>query len=144
MKLELREPRTPEEFDLYYDLRWRVLRERWTQARDSEKDEHEGEAIHMAAWAGEKLVGVGRVHFNSPEEAQVRYMAVEEGYSDRGIGSLILEALEDRARRAGGGRIVLNARESAVPFYRKHAYELVDQSGTLFGTLLHWRMRKTL
>ena len=144
MVYELREPKTKEEFQLYYDLRWRILREPWTQDRASSLDEHEGEAVRLGAWMGDKLLGVGRLHFNSPAEAQVRYMAVEEGHTGRGIGSLLLEELESRARRAGAMRVVLSARERAVQFYRKHGYELVDQSGTLFNSIVHWWMRKEL
>lgn len=144
MNIELREPKTPEEFQLYYDLRWRILREPWTQDRASSQDEHEQEAVRLGAWHGGKLVGVGRLHFNSQDEAQVRYMAVEEGYTGRGVGSLLLAELETRARRAGAKHVVLNARESAIPFYRKHNYAVADQSGTLFHSIVHWRMRKEL
>jgi N-acetylglutamate synthase-like GNAT family acetyltransferase len=144
MCIEVREPRTKEELDLYYDLRWRVLRERWTTVRDSGRDEHENEAFHLTAWQGSKLVGTGRLHFNSAEEAQVRCMAVEEGYRSSGIGSLILKRLEQRAKADGAKRMVLNARESAVPFYQKHAYEQMDPSGTLFDSIPHWLMRTEL
>lgn len=142
--IELREPKTQEEFRLYYDLRWRILREPWTQDRASSQDEHEQEALRLAAWMGDRLVGVGRLHLNSQDEAQVRYMAVEEGHTGRGIGTLLLEELETRARRAGAKRMVLNARESAVSFYLKHNYELAGQSGTLFNSIVHWWMRKEL
>ncbi len=144
MKIELREPGTERELELYYDLRWRILRERWTQVRASGRDEHEHDAHHLTAWDGTKLVGTGRLHFNTGEEAQVRYMAVEESYARQGIGSMILRALETEARKRGAKRIVLNARDSAVPFYRKHHYVLVDQSGTLFDSIVHWRMEKDL
>ena len=144
MKIDVREPASDRDFELYYDLRWRVLRERWTQVRESGRDEHEHDAYHLTAWDGTKLVGTGRLHFNSDEEAQVRCMAVEESHARQGIGSKILKALEDRARARGAKRVVLNARESALPFYRKHRYELVDQSGTLFDSIVHWRMKKNL
>jgi GNAT superfamily N-acetyltransferase len=144
MKIELREARTEEELGLYHDLRWRILREPWTQVRASGRDEHEHDAYHLTAWEGSKLVGTGRLHFNSRDEAQVRYMAVEEGYARRGIGSLILKALEEQAQRAGANRIVLNARESALPFYQAHRYQLVDQTGTLFDSIVQWWMKKDL
>src|SRR6266567_2280266 len=150
MRVEIREPKNEEEFELYYDLRWRILRQPWTDLRESGKDEHEPQAFHLTAWEGAKLVGVGRLHFNSPEEAQVRYMAVDEGCSGRGIGSLILTGLEEAARRRGAKHVMLNARESAITFYRKHKYDLIgacpttDQSGTLFESLVHWRMRKDM
>lgn len=142
MRIEVRQPRTPEELDLYYDLRWRVLREQWTKSRDSGRDEHEQEAFHLTAWDGPKLVGTGRLHFNTPEEAQVRCMAVEEAYRSSGVGSLILQALEQRAREQGARFVMLNAREGAVSFYRKHGYQLMDQSNTLFNLIPHWRMCK--
>jgi N-acetylglutamate synthase-like GNAT family acetyltransferase len=144
MAIEVREPRTQEELDLYYDLRWRVLREQWTKARDSGRDEHEHNAFHLTAWDGSKLVGTGRLHFNTPEEAQVRCMAVEDAYRSTGVGSLILEALEGRAREQGAKLVMLNAREGAVSFYRKHGYQLMDQSNTLFNLIPHWRMHKAL
>ena len=130
--------------ELYFDLRWRVLRERWTQVRETGKDEHETDAFHLTAWVGGKLAGTGRLHFNSPQEAQVRFMAVEEAYARHGIGSRILEALEARARKKQARRVVLNARDSAVNFYRKRGYQLVDQSATLFDSIVHWRMQKLL
>ena len=144
MYIEIREPRTAQEIEAYYELRWRILREPWTQARESGKDEHEDNAIHLTAWAGERLVGVGRVHMISPDQAQIRYMAVETGDARRGVGSLILAGLEERAARLGARAIVLNARDTAVGFYRKHGYRLVDQSGTLFNSIVHWLMQKDL
>lgn len=144
MDLVLREPRSEEDFKLYYDLRWRILREPWTQARESGRDEHEENAIHVMACDGDTLVGVGRLHFNSPGEAQIRYMAVEPQHWNQGIGGRILMELEERARLAGAERIVLNAREAAIPFYRKHGYAPADQSGTLFNSIIHWSMSKHL
>jgi N-acetylglutamate synthase-like GNAT family acetyltransferase len=144
MHIELREPKTADDFALYYDLRWRILRKPWTQDRESSKDEHESLAVHLMAWADSKLVGVGRLHFNTPEEAQVRYMAVEESYANRGVGTVILEELEGRAKRGGATRIVANARENALNFYKKHGYRLIDRADTLFDSLVHWRVVKPL
>jgi N-acetylglutamate synthase-like GNAT family acetyltransferase len=144
MNIELREPKTANDFALYYDLRWRILRKPWTQDRESSKDEHESLAVHLMAWADNKLVGVGRLHFNDPEEAQIRYMAVEESCASRGVGTIILEELEVRAKRAGATRIVANAREKALSFYKKNGYRLIDRADTLFESLVHWRVVKSV
>jgi predicted GNAT family N-acyltransferase len=144
MKVELREPTTANDFALYYDLRWRVLHKPWTTDRNSGKDEREEQAIHLMAWADGKLIGVGRLHFNSAEEGQLRYMAVEKEYSREGVGSVILRSLEARAGQAGATHIVLNARNSALSFYEKHGYCLVGTADTLFGSIIHLRMRKYL
>jgi N-acetylglutamate synthase-like GNAT family acetyltransferase len=144
MELHLREPRTAEEFEKYYDLRWRILRAPWTAERASGRDEHEQDAIHLAAWADDRLVGTGRVHFLSADEAQIRGMAVETGFERKGIGSMILTGLEERAARLGAKHFVLHARDTAIPFYQQHHYRLLDQSHTLFESIVHWRMRKEL
>lgn len=140
----VREPSGASEVDRYYDLRWRVLREPWSQERGQERDEHEREAIHLGAWAGERLLGVGRLHFVTPDTAQIRYMAVEPEMQGRGIGGRILEELEIRARQGGAERIVLNARDRAVRFYRRHGYGVTHSSETLFNAIPHWEMLKTL
>ena len=76
----IKEPKTKEEFEQYYDLRWKILRQPWNQPRGSEKDEKENESIHIMLIHNDKVIGCGRGHFNSPTEAQIRYMAVEEGF----------------------------------------------------------------
>src|SRR5215475_5130618 len=100
----VREPADANEIDRYYDLRWRVLREPWSQERGQERDEHEHEAIHLGAWMGDRLVGVGRLHFISADTAQIRYMAVEPEMQGHRIGSRILEELELRATQSGANR----------------------------------------
>ncbi|MCU1233397.1 MAG: Histone acetyltransferase HPA2-like protein [Candidatus Solibacter sp.] len=140
-RLLIREPRSGVDFGLYYDLRWRILREPWTQQRETARDEYEDTACHIMAFCGEQLVGVGRLHFNSADEAQVRYMAVEDGFQGKGVGSNILTELEKRAWERGARRIVLNAREGAVHFYERHGYERTEHASELFG-ISHWEMEK--
>ena len=142
--LEVREPRTKEEFDSYYRLRWEVLRKPWNRPEGSEKDELEKESIHVMACVGARVVGVGRAHFNSQEEAQARYMAVDEAYRGKGVGASILAELEKQARSRGAKHIVLNSRATAAEFYKKCGYAIVEQEPTLFGTIPHWKMKKTL
>ncbi len=142
--LEIRSPRGREEMEQYYDLRWRILRAPWAQGRGGERDEHEEEAFHVAAWAGGRIVGVGRLHFTAPHEAQIRYMAVESELQGRGIGGRILAELEQCARAAGAGKIVLNARDRAVEFYRQHGYRVMRPSEVLFDAIPHWQMEKAL
>ncbi|HIH97642.1 MAG TPA: GNAT family N-acetyltransferase [Thermoplasmata archaeon] len=144
MEPKMCEPQTEKEFEKYYELRWKMLRKPWNQPKGSEKDEREGESTHIMARTDDKVVGVGRVHFNSIAEAQVRYMAVEEGYQGGGIGGLILKALEGRVEKKGVKYIVLDARENAVGFYKKHGYRIIAKSYLLFGCIQHWKMRKDL
>lgn len=142
--MKVGKPRTKKEYQKYYDLRWRILRKRWNQPKGSEKDELEGQSIHLMACEKGKPLGAGRVHFNSSKEAQIRYMAVEEGLQGKGIGTIILKELEKSAKRKGANHIILNARQSAVGFYKKQGYRIVGKASTLFGVIPHYKMRKKL
>ena len=139
-----RSPRDAAEWERYYDLRWRVLREPWAQPRGSERDSLDSEAVHAAIWDDDRPLAAGRLHFNSPAEAQVRYMAVDESCRGKGLGSRILATLEARAVEAGAELMVLNAREEAAPFYLRHGYEAIGSAGVLFGAIPHFKMRKRL
>ncbi len=89
-------------------------------------------------------LAVGRLHFNSPTEAQVRYMAVEPTARGQGLGGRILEEFEKRARAAAATSIILNAREDAQRFYQKHGFVTVGPAPTIFDAVKHVRMRKDL
>lgn len=141
-RIEVRPPATAAEWDRYYDLRWRVLREPWSQQRGQERDEFEDGAIHLALWLENRMVAVGRVHFPEPGVAQVRYMAVEPELQGRELGGRLLQALELRAQEAGAQILVLNARDRAVRFYRRHGFAVVEQAERLFDVIPHWIMEK--
>ncbi len=140
-----RSPQTLREWDQYFDLRWRMLRAPWNQPRGSEKDDHEETSEHlMIPGPDSQPIAVGRLHFNSPREAQVRYMAVEPEMQGRGLGGQLLETFEERARSAGATSIVLNAREDAQRFYQRHGFIAVGPAPTIFDAVKHVRMRKDL
>ena len=144
LKIQIEEPLTNEDFEKYYDLRWRILREPWNQPRGSERDDREDGAIHIIARTEDQIIAVGRVNFKSDAEAQVRYMAVESKHQGRGVGRLLLRELEKKAREKGAKYIMLNARENAAAFYEKNGYKKIDKAPTLFGCVEHWKMLKDL
>ena len=146
MNIKIINPSTPKEFESYYNLRWWVLREPWGQIKGSERDKDDEVSHHrmIIDEATGVAVAVGRLHFNSKEEAQIRYMAVAENYQGQGIGSKIVAVLEDIALEKGANRIILQARENALKFYRKNGYEIIEKSYLLFDEIQHWLMKKKL
>ena len=60
------------------------------------------------------MLACGRLHFNALDEAQVRYMAVDENKRGRGYWSCILRGLEAEAARRGARKVVLNARDDVT------------------------------
>jgi N-acetylglutamate synthase-like GNAT family acetyltransferase len=98
----------------------------------------------MIAGEDSRPLAIGRLHFNTPAEAQVRFMAVDPSAQGRGLGGKILQECERRARTAGAKSIVLNARDDAERFYLKHGFEVVGPAPTIFDAVKHVRMRKVL
>jgi len=144
-RMEVRSPNTDIEFEAYYELRWRVLRKPWGEARGTEYDEYEEKAIHIAAFNDSKnLVGVGRLQLVEGNLGQVRYMAVEPDYRKQGVGQSIILQLEKQAREQGMTAIVLDAREQAVGFYIRNGYRVTGSSYLLFGEIPHSKMEKQL
>ena len=139
--IEIREPKTKEEFDSYYNLRWEILRKPWKQPRGSEKDELEDKSFHIIALDNKKVVGVGRLHKNNNEEGQIRYMAVDENHQCKGIGKSILHELHEKAKELKFKTIILNARENAVGFYERLGYKIIGKAHTLFGEIEHFKMQ---
>ena len=143
--MEVRSPQSDEEFERYYALRWQVLRGPWGQPRGSERDELDASAEHAFIQSEEGAVfATGRLHFNSAEEAQIRYMAVAEQARGQGLGRRIAEYLEGIARERGARAIVLNARETVAGFYAAMGYEVIGAGPTMFGSVAHVCMRKPL
>jgi GNAT superfamily N-acetyltransferase len=139
----IRFPVTEAELEAYYALRWKILREPWSQPPGSEKDEFEGEAIHLAAWDDDgEIIGVGRLHRVIGNHGQVRYMAVDPAHRSHGVGRAILQELEAEAMKSGIREITLNAREEAVPFYQRNGYQVLKPSHALFGVIPHFEMHK--
>jgi len=144
MEIEIRSPKTEKEFEDYYQLRWEILRKPANEPRGSEKDKLEDSAFHMAAFDGDKIIGCGRLHLNNPDEAKLRFMAVDEKHQKQGIGGKILEELENIAQKKGVEYIILDARETAVSFYKKHGFKTYESGPVVIIDIPHWRMKKVL
>ena len=138
-------PTTAQDWANSYDLRWRVLREPWAQPRGSERDSLDDTAFHLCGkCAGGSIIATGRLHLNSPTEAQVRYMAVDPAFQGCGVGKGLLDALEVRARSLGCRIITLNSRDSARRFYENQGYIVDSPAPVLFGSIEHVKMSKQL
>lgn len=143
--MKIIEPTTPEDLAVYYRLRYQTLREPWGQPEGSERAEDDATAIHamLVNEAGE-AVGVCRLHLNTPQEGQLRFMGIRQDQQGKRLGDLLLNYLEERARQLGATRIALQARDNAVNFYRRNGYEVEEKTYLLFGTIQHYLMAKQL
>jgi N-acetylglutamate synthase-like GNAT family acetyltransferase len=115
------------------------------QPPGSERDSEDDSAFHLLLRdATGKALACGQLHLTAPGEAQVRYMAIDDHAPGCGYSSRILDALEAEARGRGAPKIVLNARDNVVEFYRKRGYGIIGDAETLFGVICHVQMAKSL
>ncbi|AXR07947.1 bifunctional GNAT family N-acetyltransferase/hotdog fold thioesterase [Salinimonas sediminis] len=138
-------PKTEEQLEAYFTFRWTYLRQPWNFPPGSEKDEYEQVAEHrmLVNGAGE-IVACGRVHMNTAEEAQIRHIAVHANYHRRGLGQMILGALENVARELGAIRAVTNSRETSIDFFSSCGFAVEREAPNELGMLKRQQMVKKL
>lgn len=141
----VRPPQTPEEFERYRDLRWRILRAPWNKPRITEQDDAGTKDYPIMVCEVDGIpIGVGRAHFISEDEAQIRSISVEPHWEGKGIGTIVLKELEKIVTVKGAKRIIIHARNNAIEFYKKNGYKSVEPSYTLFGEIEHTLMEKRI
>ena len=140
----IKSPESSQEWESYLLFRWEVLRKPLGMTKESLSDSIEDKSFHLMGIDAEKnVIASGRVHFNSENEAQIRYMAVDDRFKRKGIGSEIVDKLERYATSKGAEIMVLNAREEAISFYSSLGYEEVCPYHSDTG-IPHKTMRKSV
>lgn len=140
--MEIRTPETEKEWEAYYDLRYRVLREPLGQPKGSERNEGDSTGIHLALYDGDSLKAIARLDQAAPNISQTRFVAVETSTQGKGYGRLIMEAAEQKSKELGNEKMILHARDYALKFYEKIGYTTIEKSYKLFDVLQHYLMEK--
>lgn len=144
MKEEIRSPKTEAEWDVYYDLRYRVMREPLEKPKGSERNEGDENGIHLALFRDSKICAIARLDKIDEQTAQVRFVAVETEIQGSGFGKKIMLATELKAKELGCSKIILHARDYACDFYKKLGYLEIGPSYKLFDILQHFEFHKEL
>lgn len=95
---------------------------------------------HFVAVGYGKVLGVVLFHEG---EHRLHQMAVDARFQRRGIGALLVAALEAFARRRGVPEITVHARDYAVRFYERHGYRKEGPPFQEVG-MDHFMMRKQM
>jgi predicted GNAT family N-acyltransferase len=144
MGIAIRSPKTEAEWEQYYNLRYRILREPLGKERGSERNEGDQTGIHFALYDNKQLKAIARLDNAGEKSAQVRFVAVETILQGKGYGRKIMEATEIAAKHADSEKMILHARDYAVEFYLRLGYEVIEPSYKLFDVLQHYLMEKEL
>jgi N-acetylglutamate synthase-like GNAT family acetyltransferase len=144
--IAIKSPRTLKDFEAYYDLRYRVLRQPLGQPKGSEKDDYEPISYHFMAVDEETgdVVGVVKLCEKAPGMGQLSHMAVAEDRQGQGIGRLLVDAVEAKARELGFKKYGMTARENVIGFYEKCGHHVVEISYVLHDQVQLWWMEKDL
>ena len=142
--LEFRVPKNEDEFYEYDLFRWRLLRKPIGKTIESLKDEYEDKSYHLIGVIDNQIVACGRLHFIDDSKAQIRYMAVDEKYQRKGLGSSILSLLESHAKKNNADKVILNARDHAIKFYAAAKYKIFKKYHGSDTGIPHTTMTKDL
>lgn len=123
-RVVIRPPVTPEEFERYYELRYKVLRMPLGMERDTASDRYDNTGIrwHLAAFVGDTIVGVARMRRTKNRRYVINWVAVDPNQRRHGLGRILITTAEKIAINEGATAIELTSRNTARGFYRKLGY----------------------
>lgn len=103
------------------DLRHRVM---WPDSpRDSVMLPDDAQAMHIGAFDGNRLIGVGSF-FREDRAVRLRKLAVDFDLQGKGVASLLLDFAFNQLRSQGIETIWCDARVSAAAFYRQNGFQV--------------------
>lgn len=140
--MDIRSPHTELEWEEYYALRYKILREPLGQPLGSEHNQGDETGQHFALYDEGQLRAIARLDIQDVGVSQVRFVAVDSSIRGKGYGRLIMEATEKASQSQGNSKMVLQARENVVDFYLRLGYTMIEKSHLLFGQVQHFLMEK--
>ena len=141
--VEIKLVETELELEAAIAVRFRVFVAEQNIPPEEELDEADATATHAIALCQEEVVGTGRLLLLDGTVAQIGRMAVDSAWRRQGVGSKILEFLEQSARAQGARRCLIHAQDYVKSFYAAHGY-LEQGDPFLEVEIPHVEMRKTL
>lgn len=123
-------------------LRYEVLRKPLGLMFDPMVFQLEHADIHVSAKVADWVVGC-LILSPHGKSLKMRQVAVSDEWQRQGIGAKMVVFAESLAKKSGFFEMVLNARDSAIPFYLSLGYEIVGSGFEEVG-IPHHTMRKNL
>ena len=133
----IKQPQTMDDFKAYYALRYRVLREPLGQPKGTEKDDFEPLSHHYMAVNEQngEIAGVVKLFERELALGQFSHIAVSEKYQHQGIGRLLVNTVESKAKELGFKKMGTLTRVTATGFYERCGYIPQGFAEMLFGKL---------
>lgn len=124
-----------------FDLRDEILRKPLgLSLKDEDMSRDHKNIIFIAEYEG-RIIGCVLLEPKDKETAQLRAMAVYNEWQGKGIGKLLVQALENYAWQNGYKKIILHARKVIHPFYLSMNYKIIGDEFIEVG-IPHLHMEK--
>ena len=81
-------------------------------------DDPGGEALHIVAKDGKRVVGTARIQFLGAKQAKLERMAVLKSFRNMGIGKGIMSFIAEELKNKKIEKVILHAQQTAVDFYK--------------------------
>jgi predicted GNAT family N-acyltransferase len=117
----VRRTRSGREIDDALELRRSIFVDEQGVTLEADRDGRDGEAVHLVAVAGGRVVGTLRL-LPAGDVSRLGRMVVDPALRGSGIGSRMLEAADQVAREMGHRRITLHAQVPARAVYERAGY----------------------
>lgn len=142
--ITIKTPTTKEDFKAYYGLRYKVLQEPWGHPKGTEKDDYEPISEHfMAVNEAGEIIGVAKLFEKTPDVGHLSHLAIDPQHQRKGIGKLLIQAVENRARELGYTSLGTMSRVTATAYFEKHGYQVTEiPAPHLATTHLVWMEKK--
>jgi len=134
--ITIKTPVTRDDFKAYYALRYKVLREPWGHPKGTEKDDYEPISEHFMAVDDQtgEVAAVVKLYEKAPGVGHISHLAVAGNHQRRGIGQLLIQTVERRARERGFHALGAMARVTATAFFEKFGFQVKGIPAPHLGT----------
>ena len=133
-----------------YPVRHEVLRKGKPIETCQFKGDDDENTVHFGLYQNERLIGIISIFkekndlFSETNQFQIRGMAVLEEFQGKGFGAELVKEAENHCISLNTALIWFNARENAVPFYKKLDYTILADSFLITDVGIHFAMYKKI
>jgi predicted GNAT family N-acyltransferase len=124
-------------------LRHKILREPLGLHYTPQQLAEEKDEIHIVALNKNDVIAIGLLKDMGEGVLKMRQVAVAEDWQRSGIGTRLIQFIEQFARQHQYRKIVLHARDSAREFYARHGYIIEGDVFSEVG-IPHYKMYKVI
>ncbi len=134
---------TAAEKEQAFEVRRKVFVEEQGVPLHVEMDEYDDDATHFVGYNLEQPIAAARIREVEASIGKIERVCVLEEYRGQHVGVLLMNEMEEHAKKVGLFTLKLNSQSYAIPFYEKLGYE-VSSPEFLDAGIPHRAMVKNL